>query len=245
MAVRRYKITIEYDGTDFCGWQRQIRDRTVQQTLEDSLSELNKGQPVTLIGSGRTDSGVHALGQIAHFDLDTTLNAETICKALNAKTPNDIYIHRCQETDPSFHARFGAKKRTYVYQILQSPSVITRRYTWQPDITINERLLDLCAEYVLGEHDFSILSRTSSEAESKTCHVYESKWIKNENMLNYMIVGNRFLYSMVRMLVGTMIEISRGKGTPEDFRALLENSAGNLKPYTAPPQGLFLWKVEY
>jgi len=245
MAIKRYKIAIEYDGTDFCGWQRQNRERTVQQVLEDSLSELNKGQPVTLIGSGRTDSGVHALGQIAHFDLDTTLNVETIRKALNAKTPKDIYVHKCQEADPSFHARFDAKRRTYVYQLLLSPSVITRRYTWQPDVPINEQLLDLCAENVLGEHDFRRLSRASSETESKTCLVYESKWIKNENMLNYTIVGNRFLYSMVRMLVGTMIEVARGKGTPEDFRTLLENSAGNLKPYTAPAQGLFLWKVEY
>jgi tRNA pseudouridine38-40 synthase len=243
--IRRFAITVEYDGTDFFGWQRQARARTVQEVLENSLVDLNRGNPVIVNGSGRTDSGVHAIGQVAHFDLETILTPETIRNALNAKTPHDICIHNCRETDPSFHARFNAKKRTYLYQLLLVRSVIERRYTWQPEMKFREDLLQSCAELVIGEHDFSRLCRASTESNIKICRIYESEWIKNENMLNYKIVGNRFLHSMVRMIVGTMIEVARGKGSMEDFKALVENLPGDIKPVTAPPQGLFLWKVEY
>ncbi|MCD6440719.1 MAG: tRNA pseudouridine(38-40) synthase TruA [Candidatus Marinimicrobia bacterium] len=243
--IRRFAITVEYDGTDFFGWQRQARERTVQEVLENSLVDLNRGNRVVVNGSGRTDSGVHAIAQVAHFDLETILTPETIRNALNAKTPRDIYIHNCRETDPSFHARFNAKKRTYLYQLLLVRSVIKRRYTWQPEMKFREDLLQSCAKLVTGEHDFSRLCRASTESNIKICRIYESEWIKNENMLNYKIVGNRFLHSMVRMIVGTMIEVARGKGSVEDFKALVENLPGDIKPVTAPPQGLFLWKVEY
>ncbi|HCL00424.1 MAG TPA: tRNA pseudouridine(38-40) synthase TruA [Candidatus Marinimicrobia bacterium] len=243
--IRRFAITVEYDGTDFFGWQRQARERTVQEVLGNGLVDLNRGNRVVVNGSGRTDSGVHAIGQVAHFDLETILAPETIRNALNAKTPRDIYIHNCRETDPSFHARFNAKKRTYLYQLLLVRSVIKRRYTWQPELKFREDLLQRCAELVKGEHDFSRLCRTSTESNTKICRIYESQWIKNENMLYYKIVGNRFLHSMVRMIVGTMEEVARGIGTVEGFRALVENLPGDIKPFTAPPQGLFLWEVEY
>jgi len=244
-VVKRYKILLEYDGSDFFGWQRQIQERTVQQELEDALAALNGDQPVTIIGSGRTDAGVHALGQVAHFDLDTPHPPVDICHALNAKTGQDIYIHNCVEIDNEFHARYGARQRHYEYRILLQPSVIQRKYTWQIDNHIEINLLHECALAVAGEHDFSRLSRASAETELKICRIYDSKWIKNENFLNYTIVGNRFLHSMVRMLVGSMIDVARGKATPDDFVALIDHRESHLKVFTAPARGLFLKQVEY
>jgi len=243
--LQRFKLNLEYDGTDFCGWQRQRAERTVQQELEEALMELNHGRPVTLIGSGRTDSGVHAVGQVAHFDLDTTLNAETLRKALNAKTGIDIYIRDCFPVAADFHARFGARRRTYIYRICLDRAVLERRTSWQIEENFIEKGLHECAACLPGEHDFSRLSRTTAEPESKICKIYDSKWIKVDNFLNYKIVGNRFLYSMVRMLVGTMITVARGKGRVADFQALVENRDSELTAFTAPPQGLMLQQVDY
>ena len=217
----------------------------MQQELEDALTALNHGQPVTVIGSGRTDAGVHALGQVAHFDLDTNLPEETIQNALNATTGQDIQIHSCGAVAGDFHARYAARRRHYQYHIYQEPSVIQRRYSWQIGNHLDISLLNTCAGMVIGEHDFSRLSRASAETELKICQIFDSKWIKNEKFLNYLITGNRFLHSMVRMLVGTMIEVARGRGSLDDFALLLENQQSPLKVFTAPAKGLFLKRVEY
>jgi len=244
-VLQRFRLNLEYDGTDFRGWQRQRRERTVQQEMEEALAELNHGQPVTLIGSGRTDAGVHALGQVAHFDLDTNLDAATLRKALNAKTGVDIYIRDCCPVEADFHARFGARRRTYVYRICLNRVVLERRTSWQTDDRFDENTLHECAACLPGEHDFTRLSRAAAEPESKICIIYDSKWIKGDNFLNYTIIGNRFLHSMVRMLVGTMATVARGKGQVADFQALVENRASGMTAVTAPPQGLFLQKVDY
>jgi len=243
--MQRFRLDLEYDGTDFCGWQRQRAERTVQQELEEALAELNHGQPVILIGSGRTDAGVHALGQVAHFDLETELAAGTLRKALNAKTGPDIYIRDCQAVAADFHARFGARRRTYLYRIGLDRAVLERRTSWQPKPDFAESLLQECAACLPGEHDFTRLSRAAAEPESKICKIYDSKWIKSDNFLNYRIVGNRFLHSMVRMLVGTMITVARGKGRVADFQALVDNRVSALRAVTAPPQGLMLYNVDY
>ena len=243
--LQRFRLDMEYDGTDFCGWQRQRAERTVQQELEKALAELNHGQPVTLIGSGRTDAGVHALGQVAHFDLDTYLAAVILRNALNAKTGPDIYVRDCRAVATDFHARFGARRRTYLYKICLNRAVLERRTSWQPKNDFNEILLHECAACLPGEHDFTRLSRVAAEPESKICTIYDSKWINTDNFLNYTIVGNRFLHSMVRMLVGTMTVVARGKGRVADFKTLVENQASELRAVTAPPQGLVLQRVEY
>lgn len=217
----------------------------MQQELEEALAELNHGQPVTLIGSGRTDAGVHALGQVAHFDLDTALDAGTLRRALNAKTANDIYIQSCVPVAADFHARFGARRRHYVYRVGLNRAVLERRTSWQIEDNFDERILHECAACVTGEHDFSRLSRAAAETETKICRIYDSQWIKADNFLNYNIIGNRFLHSMVRMLVGTMIMVARGQGQVADFAALVENRDSRISAFTAPPQGLILQKVEY
>lgn len=243
--TNRFRLHIEYDGTRFCGWQRQAQERTVQQELEDALQELNRDQPVTLYGAGRTDAGVHARCQVAHFDLNTQRSARTIQQALNAKTDLDIYVRDCVRSKKDFHARFDARRRTYRYQILKQPSVFQRAYAWYPPFSFRYKALKECAARIVGEHDFSSFCRAASEAENKICRIYESRWINRKNMLNYQIVGNRFLHSMIRMLVGTMIEVARGKLTLYDFEELLNNKAVEFSPFTAPARGLFLWDVKY
>jgi len=228
---RRFRIDIEYDGTNYCGWQRQTNGCSIQFAIEEALKPLNKNQQVTVIGSGRTDSGVHALNQVAHFDLETSLSTESIKDALNARTPEDILIHECKEVDSSFHARFSAVKRTYIYQVLEKPSAINRYYSWLPPFEFDFFILTKCAKLVEGKHDFTSLCRSATESKSKVCIVYESEWIKKEEMLIYKIAGNRFLHSMVRMLVGTMMEVARGKYTISDFKNLLENEPGEMQVF--------------
>lgn len=238
-------MILEYDGTEFHGWQRQRGERTVQQEIEDALAELNRGVPVTVIGAGRTDAGVHALGQVAHFDLETRLTPTILRQALNAKTGADIQIRECLPVQPDFHARFDARCRYYRYRICRRRAVLERRTSWQIERDFDVATLRECALLIRGEHDFSRLSRVSRLGESKICRIYDSQWIKSENFLNYTIAGNRFLHSMVRILVGTMLMIAQGKGSVRDFQHLIANRPSSLQIYNAPPQGLTLMRVEY
>ncbi|MCK9244104.1 MAG: tRNA pseudouridine(38-40) synthase TruA [Candidatus Marinimicrobia bacterium] len=242
---RRFKIVLQYDGTNYCGWQRQLKDRSIQAEIEEALKPLNRNQPVAVIGAGRTDSGVHARRQTAHFDLITDLPALTVHKALNATLPDDIYVDECREVAADFHARFAATRRTYRYQIALQPAVFMRRYVWLVTFPFELELLQNCAALIVGEHDFTALCRASTEAENKVCTVIESSWGKNEGQLIYTITANRFLHGMVRMLVGSMMEIARGKYPIAAFKNLLGNNSPEMQVYTAPAQGLVLWNVKY
>lgn len=243
--VRRFRINLQYDGTDYCGWQRQLNDRSVQAELETALKPLNQDDPVTVIGAGRTDSGVHAMRQTAHFDLQTELPAETIKNALNATLPDDIQIDECQEAVADFHARFSAVRRTYRYQIAVRREVFRRRYVWVVSYPFDPELLKACAGLVPGKHDFTALCRTATKAENKICTVYESGWEWQNDLLIYTVTANRFLHSMVRMLVGSMLEVARGKYPVSAFKKLLGNDGTGMQVYTAPAQGLMLWNVKY
>ena len=243
--MRRFKIQIEYDGTNYCGWQSQKNAPTIQATIEDALADLNKNRRVVIIGSGRTDSGVHALGQMAHFDLETKLAPETIKNAVNAKTPEDILIRKCSESDPKFHSRFWAKKRHYLYRISTTPTVIDRNFCWQYKSKFDFSKLNKCAELIIGQHDFTGFCKSTDEAESKVCKIFKSSWNIDKNFINYTIVGNRFLHSMVRMLAGTMMETAKGKLNIIDFKNIFENKKNRKSVFTAPAKGLFLTEVEY
>lgn len=245
--MARFRLKIEYDGTSYHGWQKQKNAKTVQETIEKALIPLNKGKRVVVHGSGRTDSGVHALAQIAHFDLSTGLESDTIKNAINARTPRDIVIHNCDKVDPDFHARFAARKRYYMYKIHQGNTAIKRNYVWPVDHFLELDLLEKCAKMVKGDHDFEGFCRSSDEADHKKCRIYKSTWKIHKKTLIYKICGNRFLHSMVRMLTGTMIEVARGRYKLEDFSNILENKniSKRVDPFTAPAKGLYLEKVEY
>ncbi len=244
--MKRYRLDIEYDGTNYVGWQIQPNGISIQGEIERGLKELNKGKRVSLVGSGRTDSGVHALGQVAHFDLTTNHSPGVIKKAINAKTSRDILIHNCSIVDDDFHARFQARRRTYCYNIMRKPSAIFRDFAWLPELEFDEEILHKCAELLIGVHDFSSLCKKSTEAKSKICEIYNSSWNNNGKMLIYTIVGNRFLHSMVRMIVGSMMLVARGKKYKiEDFKNLIKNEKVDFLVFTAPAKGLYLNKVEY
>lgn len=242
---RRFKIIMQYDGSNYCGWQRQRYQPSVQAKIENALQPLNQNQPVTVIAAGRTDSGVHARRQTAHFDLVTDLSPETIRKALNATLPDDIYIDYCQEVDKKFHARFTAINRTYHYQVVVKPDVFLHKYVWLVNFRFDLELLQECAELVKGEHDFTALCRAATETENKMATIYESRWEEQDELLVYIITANRFLYAMVRMLVGSMMEVARGKYSIGAFKNLLGKNDTKMQVYTAPAQGLFLWNVKY
>ncbi|MBO8151595.1 MAG: tRNA pseudouridine(38-40) synthase TruA [Candidatus Marinimicrobia bacterium] len=243
--LRRFKIVIEYDGTNYFGWQKQKKGETIQELIERALLPLNGGRRVRITGAGRTDAGVHALGQVAHFDMETELDPGTIKIVINANTPKDIYVTRCEEVDKSFHARFSAKRRKYIYRIARRYSPFDRLFSWCPPYELDTEKLHECSKLVVGKREFVRFCRSTCKAKSKECVVFESFWKEGERFLEYHVSANRFLQSMVRMLVGTMIEVARGRYTVEDFKNLLENKTNEVQVLTAPAKGLFLKEIIY
>ena len=243
--LRRFRFKVEYDGTNYAGWQVQDNASTVQGEIEKALSEFNNGELIRIHGSGRTDAGVHAIGQVAQFDFETKLPPIVFEKAINAKTPTDIFVYDCEEVDPASHCRFDAVKRTYIYQITTKYSPMMRKYYWYMKWEIDFDLLQKCAKLIEGEHNFESFCLTADQAASKVCFIYNSVWKNDGNLLTYRVTGTRFLHSMVRILVGTMLEVARGKRSIEKFQEMLNTIQIDETKYTAPAHGLYLAKVEY
>jgi len=244
-AARRFLLILQYEGTRYCGWQNQRETNTVQAIIEQALKPLNHDQVVTLVAAGRTDAGVHAQGQVAHCDLVTTLTAAAVRRALNATLPEDIRVLECRPVAAAFHARFAAIQRTYKYLLSRQPTVFGRQYVWTPPFAFDDAVLKDAAALIIGEHDFSRLCRASTAPPNRLCRVAESFWTITDDLLIYTISANRFLHHMVRMLVGCMLEVARGKYALADFKNLLGKKAGGMQVYTAPSKGLFLWHVNY
>ena len=242
--MSRYKITIQYDGTNYFGWQMQSHERTIQNELEAALAPLNNDKRVIVLGAGRTDTGVHALGQVAHFDLNTNLKASQLLKALNARLPQDIRIIDLVPVSDDFHARFSAKKRYYRYQCYFGENLLFRNQSWNVDeFEISE--LEKFAKSIEGTHDFLSFSKLNKQLDNTLCNIYESEWHKSENMLIFNVCGNRFLHHMVRYLVGTMIAGVQGEISLDYFEDLLHNPQKNVKIFKAPPEGLILMRIDY
>jgi len=241
----RYQIIMEYDGAEFCGWQRQAHGRSIQGVLEQALQPLNGGQPPTVIGAGRTDSGVHALAQVAHFDLLTERDAQVVQRALNATTPDALQVLLCRRVPPTFHARFDARRRYYAYVIRRQRAVHRRHTCWTPAFDLDPQLLAECAALLPGRHDFTCFCSRRDSARTKLCNIVQADWTLAPDEYRFHIAANRFLHSMVRMLVGTMTEVARGRGTPAQFKNMLDNQTPALQVYTAPARGLFLLKIDY
>ena len=239
-----YKITIQYDGTGYKGWQFQPNQKTIQGEIENALLQIFKLDKINLIGSGRTDSGVHANDQVANFKVETHMQNDQIVKAINSKLSNDIIVTSCKKVSDSFNSRFSAVKREYKYFINFSKTPFTRNHIWTIDWDINTSLIIDCAREIQGEHEFEYFSKSSSETKNKLCNVVLSKWELIEKNLIFTISSNRFLQHMVRYLVGTMIEVARGRYVVEDFIDLLHNR-GNKSVVRAPAHGLYLNRVIY
>ena len=207
--------------------------------------QIFSNQNIKVIGSGRTDAGVHANCQIANVEIDTEMKSEKLKKAINSFLPSDIYIMKCDEVENDFHARFSAKKREYLYYISNEYSPINRMYTWNCKWNLDQSKLKKCSKLILGEKNFSLLSKASSDVRNKICVVYESQWDISEKKLIYRITANRFLQHMVRLLVGTMVEVARGRISVDEFNKILNNKDSNFSAVRAPAKGLFLNNIFY
>ena len=242
--MSRFSIIIQYDGTAFFGWQLQKKSRTIQGELEKTLLNINKNFPIRVHGAGRTDTGVHAIGQVAHFDLKTKLNPSELKNALNGNLPKDIRVMDCTIVSDKFPARFSAKKRHYLYRPRNNKYLLDRNYTWSTEKLDLDKLNDV-AKIIEGNHDFTSFSRNNKNLEHRRCIIYQSLWKEDSKIVNYHIVGNRFLHHMVRFLVGTMVEVIREKFELEYFKDLIDKPSDDVNIFKAPPQGLVLTKVEY
>lgn len=241
-----FKLTIKYDGSSFSGWQIQPNQRTIQHEIETVIKEIFQKNNINLYGSGRTDSGVHAIGQTANFSIKkTNMNATQILKAINSKISKDIYILNCEVVDEDFNSRFSAKSREYIYKISQIYSPFLRKYYWYQNYNLDKEKLDQCSEILLGEHDFSNFCKSISLKNKNLCNITKSCWNFSDDNIYFEIKSNRFLHHMVRMLVGTMIEVSKNRLTVENFNKMICDINFRKRIVTAPSLGLYLYKVNY
>tara|TARA_R110000868_G_scaffold378658_3_gene644148 strand:- start:476 stop:1213 length:738 start_codon:yes stop_codon:yes gene_type:complete len=242
--MKRFKLTIEFDGTNFSGWQIQPNSRTVEEELEKAFSKILQ-QPIDLIGQGRTDAGVHAKGQVAHVDLPDTISPEKLLFGVNGMIGKEIHIHEIEEVDSEFHARFDAQYREYEYTILKNTSPLREQTSWFPHHSIDIQKVKECCALLKGEFDFSGFSKFNEDNYTTLCTILLSEIEDRSEEIVFRISANRFLRNMVRRLVGTMVEVGKGKMTISEFKEILENPASEIRTFTAPAKGLILAKIFY
>ena len=242
--MRAIRLLIEYDGSDFVGWQVQAHGRTVQGELASALGILLR-ENIVPVGSGRTDAGTHALGQVAHFHTHSSTTTERILRGLNGILPNDICIHAVDEVELYFHARFSAKRKRYRYRIHLGKNAVQRHYTWSLHTALDIERMQAASAYLKGTHCFDAFCKQDPVPEQFSCTVYAADWHCKGRELIFEIEGNRFLRHMVRILVGTMVEIGLGKHPPEHLNHLLERGRREEAGKTAPACGLHLLWVHY
>lgn len=242
----RIRIDLSYDGGEFCGWQLQKEDKSVQGAIEEALLTLT-GSGIRVIGSGRTDSGVHALRQTAHFDSDASIPPEKYGPALNGVLPKGVRILKSGEVADSFHARFSARLRTYRYQIIagRPATPFDSRYALvvkgRPDL----RKLNALARVLVGTHDFSTFAAAGDPSESKVRRIESALFFPKGEMILFQISGTAFLWRMVRSLVGTLLDMEALGVGPDELGVRLSSRERSKAGVTAPARGLYLYKVEY
>lgn len=242
---RNIKLVIEYDGTDFVGWQRQPNGRTVQEEIENVLLKITS-EKINVVGSGRTDSGVHAREQVANFFTDNSSSPNDLYRSLNGLLPDDIVIHSAEEVDENFSARYSAKAREYKYYIQRSPTAINRKYCWQLGYALDIDLMNSAASDIVGTHDFQAFCRSEVETEHYLCTVFEAGWERSQNDgFTFTVRANRFMHGMVRAIVGTMVDVGRRYSSLDEFKEIFRSKNRQKAGQSAPPQGLFLERVIY
>ncbi len=246
--MKNFKLTIEYDGTDFNGWQIQKTGRTLQGEIEAALYVMTR-QKIRVTGSGRTDAGVHALGQTAHFRCSTRLAAENFFSGLNSLLPADIVIHACEQVPAEFHAQYNARGKTYNYNILNRPqaAAVGRQYAWHIQNPLDTKAMQQAADSLIGTHDFSAFENTGSPRSDSVRTVYSARFTKpsTSGHLCFEISASGFLRYMVRNIVGTLVLVGHSKITPQEFAAVKNSLDRGRAGATAPPHGLFLVSVTY
>lgn len=245
--MKNYKIYIQYDGTRYKGWQVQkATDMTIQGKLQSVLEEMS-GQPVEVIGSGRTDAGVHAYGQVANFHLPEHFQAKEILDYLNQYLPMDIAVTSIEEVEERFHARYHATEKTYMYRIHTSPipNVFERKYMYSYTEKLNLQKMREAAKLLIGTHDFMAFCGNKKMKKSTVRTVTAIDIIEKEDEIQISYTGDGFLQQMIRIMTGTLIEVGNGTKQPEDIKKILESKERKNAGYTVPAEGLALLKVKY
>lgn len=242
--MNNYKLLIQYDGTEYAGWQYQENAVTVQQKIFEAIKTL-VGVDVNLIGSGRTDAGVHALGQVANFITVEELDLYKFKYSLNSLLPKDISVIDMYKVHDDFQARFSAKKRSYLYLISKYKSPFFDRYSYFFYGELNCAMVNQLSKSFLGEHDFTSFCKKKSETENKICNVYQVHWRDTKGMIIFMIEADRFLHGMVRTIVGTVINAGKNNYDEGYIRDIFESRERESAGESVPAKGLFLYKVKY
>jgi tRNA pseudouridine38-40 synthase len=244
--MHNYKITIEYDGSDFVGWQRQDNGLSIQQLIEESIQKLTN-KTTTIIGAGRTDAGVHAKGQVASFELENFIDTDTIRDGLNHHLrPHPVAILSTEKIDADFNARFSAKLRWYEYKVInrRAPLTLQNNRVWCVHKTININKVIEQSQFFLGKHDLSSFRSINCQSKSAIKSINSFNVKKNEQEINFIISAKSFLHSQVRIMVGTLVDIGLGK-ISKSISEIIALKKREYAGVTAPPHGLYLTKVEY
>ncbi|MFQ5751240.1 MAG: tRNA pseudouridine(38-40) synthase TruA, partial [bacterium] len=231
-------------GSNFCGWQWQPKGRTVQATLQDSITELLHETP-KLIAAGRTDAGVHALGQVVNFKTNSKLDLNSFRMGLNSYLPDDVIVVQAEEVDEKFHARFNAIKRKYKYVISKRPRAVARQYAWYCRYQLDLKSMKMASNYLIGQHVFAAFSKQREDEPHYLTNVESVVWQDTQDKIVFEICANRFLHHMVRIIVGTMVEVGRGRLQPIEIKQILVTKDRSRAGNTVPSQGLFLEKIYY
>ena len=245
--MRTIKLTIAYEGTRYQGWQVQPKGSTIQGVIEEKVSALT-GEKVDIIGAGRTDAGAHASGQVAHFKTQSPLKILTIQKALNSLLPPDIVIRKVEEVEENFHARKSPRSKIYEYRILNEPvrSPFQREYAWHLPHPLNWGEMKRASKKLIGQHDFSSFRSAGSSAKTSVRKVVRAEWKRSrDGLIRFEIEANGFLKQMVRAIVGTLVEVGKGKISAAEFQQIIESKDRKKAGPTAPAHGLFLKEVKY
>ncbi|HLU86936.1 MAG TPA: tRNA pseudouridine(38-40) synthase TruA [Taishania sp.] len=243
--MKRYFFEISYDGGAFYGWQVQPKQITVQQTIEDALTKLNSLCKVEIVGCGRTDTGVHAYNYVFHADLDLKMTCEEFVYKLNKMLPTTIAVHKMFEVADDLHARFSATKRTYRYFIHRTKNPFKHQYSTYFPFELDLEKMNQAASFLIGNHDFTTFSKTNTDVKTHLCDVFEAKFYDTEDGYYFEYTANRFLRNMVRATVGTLLEVGLHKISVEEFVAIFKSLDRSKCASSAPPQGLYLYTIEY
>lgn len=244
--MKRIMLVVAYDGTKYCGWQIQPNGITIEEVLNRALTELLR-EPITVTGASRTDSGVHAMGNVAVFDTETRIPGEKISYALNQRLPEDIVIRESREVEGDFHPRRCVSTKTYCYKILNSrfPLPTERLYSYFVYYPLQEELMREGAVHLIGEHDFKSFCSAGSQVADTTRTIYGIQIERQGEAITIRISGNGFLYNMVRIIAGTLIRVGLGAMPPSEVKEILEKKDRSFAGPKAPAQGLILEKIEY
>ena len=243
--MKRYFIYLSYNGKNYCGWQVQPNGITVQQRLEESLSILLQGK-IEVVGAGRTDSGVHAACMVAHFDSTKDIHDSVLCKKLNSILPSDIAVRKIVEVLPDAHARFDAVSRTYKYYVTTEKNPFRYDFAYRVPYNLDFELMNEAAKVLFDYEDFTSFSKLHTDVKTNNCKIMYAQWVQeSDTCWVFTIRANRFLRNMVRAIVGTLLEVGRGKITIDDFRKIIESKNRNFAGISVPAHALFLVDVLY